>query len=215
MPILQTLEASPTPAITLPTTTRRIILTGFMGAGKSTIGRILAQRLGWSFLDLDHHLEQRAQAHHPRALLPPRRAPLPPPRILRPRLRPRRHQHRHRPRRRHPRDPHQPAPPRTNPRNPHRLPRRALPRPLRPLHAPGRRDQRHRPSQTSPTPPQPPGPLRPPSAHLPPSCPPHPANRRPHPRGHGHRHPRHPRTPPIKHFAPSPTKSPHPCISPL
>jgi shikimate kinase len=65
MPILQTLEASPTPAITLPTTTRRIILTGFMGAGKSTIGRILAQRLGWSFLDLDHHLEQRAQATIP------------------------------------------------------------------------------------------------------------------------------------------------------
>jgi shikimate kinase len=32
---------------------RRIILTGFMGAGKSTVGRMLAARLGWLFLDID------------------------------------------------------------------------------------------------------------------------------------------------------------------
>jgi shikimate kinase len=30
-----------------------------MGAGKSTIGRLLAERVGWNFLDLDSHLEQR------------------------------------------------------------------------------------------------------------------------------------------------------------
>jgi shikimate kinase len=31
---------------------RRIVLTGFMGAGKSTVGRILAARLRWPFLDI-------------------------------------------------------------------------------------------------------------------------------------------------------------------
>jgi len=31
----------------------RIVLTGFMGSGKTTTGRLLAERLGWSFLDLD------------------------------------------------------------------------------------------------------------------------------------------------------------------
>jgi shikimate kinase len=38
---------------------RRLVLTGFMGAGKSTIGRLLASRLNWNFLDLDAHLEAR------------------------------------------------------------------------------------------------------------------------------------------------------------
>lgn len=33
--------------------TKRIFLTGFMGAGKSTIGLILANTLGWTFYDLD------------------------------------------------------------------------------------------------------------------------------------------------------------------
>jgi shikimate kinase len=32
---------------------RRIVLSGFMGAGKSTVGRILAARLRWPFLDID------------------------------------------------------------------------------------------------------------------------------------------------------------------
>jgi len=32
---------------------RLLILTGFMGSGKSTVGRILAERLGYRFVDLD------------------------------------------------------------------------------------------------------------------------------------------------------------------
>ena len=30
-----------------------VFLTGFMGAGKTCVGRVLAQRLGWNFADLD------------------------------------------------------------------------------------------------------------------------------------------------------------------
>jgi shikimate kinase len=41
----------------LPGTVRRIILTGFMGAGKSTVGALLAQRLGWQFVDTDQVIE--------------------------------------------------------------------------------------------------------------------------------------------------------------
>jgi shikimate kinase len=62
---VQTAEAETIPAAMLSTTVRRIVLTGFMGAGKSTIGRELATQLGWAFLDLDHHLEQRAGATIP------------------------------------------------------------------------------------------------------------------------------------------------------
>jgi shikimate kinase len=39
--------------------TRAVILVGFMGAGKSTVGRVLAERLGWMFEDLDDRVEQR------------------------------------------------------------------------------------------------------------------------------------------------------------
>ena len=38
----------------------RIYLTGFMGSGKSTVGRLLAARLGAPFLDLDEEIERRA-----------------------------------------------------------------------------------------------------------------------------------------------------------
>ena len=34
-----------------------IYLVGFMGSGKSTVGRLLAHRLGWSFFDTDEEIE--------------------------------------------------------------------------------------------------------------------------------------------------------------
>lgn len=49
-------------AIVVPTQIKRIVLTGFMGAGKSSVGCLLAEHLGWKFLDLDTHLEARAGA---------------------------------------------------------------------------------------------------------------------------------------------------------
>jgi shikimate kinase len=36
-----------------PAPVRRIVLTGFMGSGKSTVGPLLAARLGWRFVDAD------------------------------------------------------------------------------------------------------------------------------------------------------------------
>jgi shikimate kinase len=38
-----------------------IYLVGFMGSGKSTVGRLLADRLGWSFSDLDCEIETEQQ----------------------------------------------------------------------------------------------------------------------------------------------------------
>ena len=38
----------------------RIVLTGFMGAGKTTVGALLAGRLGWQFVDTDRIVEARA-----------------------------------------------------------------------------------------------------------------------------------------------------------
>jgi shikimate kinase len=34
-----------------------IYLVGFMGSGKTTIGKLLAERLGWAFADLDNEIE--------------------------------------------------------------------------------------------------------------------------------------------------------------
>jgi shikimate kinase len=39
---------------------RRIVLTGFMGSGKTTVGPLLAQRLGWSFVDADDAIAAEA-----------------------------------------------------------------------------------------------------------------------------------------------------------
>jgi len=44
----------------LPSGRTRIVLVGFMGAGKTTVGRHLAGILGWDFIDLDDHVVARA-----------------------------------------------------------------------------------------------------------------------------------------------------------
>jgi shikimate kinase len=36
-----------------------LYLVGFMGTGKTTVGRAAAQRLGFAFLDVDHEIERR------------------------------------------------------------------------------------------------------------------------------------------------------------
>lgn len=37
---------------------RRILLVGFMGSGKSTVGSLLASRVGWEFIDVDELVEE-------------------------------------------------------------------------------------------------------------------------------------------------------------
>jgi len=41
------------------TTGERILLVGMMGAGKTTVGRALADRLGFGYMDSDHQIESR------------------------------------------------------------------------------------------------------------------------------------------------------------
>lgn len=43
-----------------------IVLVGFMGAGKTTVGRLLASKLGLPFLDSDHVITERAGRPIPR-----------------------------------------------------------------------------------------------------------------------------------------------------
>lgn len=42
-----------------------IVIIGLMGAGKTTIGRRLSQRLGWPVIDTDHEIERRCGASVP------------------------------------------------------------------------------------------------------------------------------------------------------
>ncbi len=38
---------------------RAVFLIGFMGAGKTSVGQLLGERLGWRFVDLDRQIEAR------------------------------------------------------------------------------------------------------------------------------------------------------------
>lgn len=40
-------------------TVERIFLVGFMGSGKSTVGRILARAMAWKFIDLDDYVQEK------------------------------------------------------------------------------------------------------------------------------------------------------------
>ncbi|MBZ5521693.1 MAG: shikimate kinase [Acidobacteriia bacterium] len=48
--------------MTGPSPTRSVFLIGFMGAGKTSVGKELAGRIGWPFFDLDQVIEAREQA---------------------------------------------------------------------------------------------------------------------------------------------------------
>ena len=48
------------PEHVLPIGKRQLHLTGFMGSGKSTVGRRMAHLLGWDFIDLDEAIAERA-----------------------------------------------------------------------------------------------------------------------------------------------------------
>jgi shikimate kinase len=50
------------PAEAEPMAVRRVLLLGLMGSGKTTVGRALASRLGWSYVDNDDLVEESAGA---------------------------------------------------------------------------------------------------------------------------------------------------------
>jgi shikimate kinase len=51
--------SQPKKSVTGPAPERRMVcLTGFMGSGKSTVGRLLAAQLAWHFVDLDSEIER-------------------------------------------------------------------------------------------------------------------------------------------------------------
>ena len=43
---------------------RAVFLVGFMATGKTSVGRELARRLSWDFVDLDARIESREATDH-------------------------------------------------------------------------------------------------------------------------------------------------------
>lgn len=63
MPLVQLLmeaDCPTTPARCVPRAPGRILLIGMMGSGKTTVGQLLADHLGWSWYDLDALVELRS-----------------------------------------------------------------------------------------------------------------------------------------------------------
>ena len=52
-------DTHPVPIPLTVSDNRNVVLTGFMGTGKTTVGRLLATRLGYTFVDTDHVLQDR------------------------------------------------------------------------------------------------------------------------------------------------------------
>jgi chorismate synthase len=53
----ETPSSATSAAARVPEPPERILLVGMMGAGKSTVGQLLARRLGWAYLDSDRQVE--------------------------------------------------------------------------------------------------------------------------------------------------------------
>ena len=58
--VVSTKPFRPTHRVEFRPLARSLVITGFMGTGKTTVGRILAERLGYEFIDTDEVIESRA-----------------------------------------------------------------------------------------------------------------------------------------------------------
>ena len=61
--VSQSREREPLKADPVGMRAKRIVLTGFMGSGKSTVGPLVARQLGWKFVDADDVIAAEAAAN--------------------------------------------------------------------------------------------------------------------------------------------------------